>query len=634
MELDSQVPAPTLSDYEALKREVEALRAENASLKEGSKRKHKMVKTTLSSKMSHHVVSHQGKIGRRHMRGTASSMASAEILAGLFTPRETVPEKILSRLDDSANHTSYFRGKQFALELMKLCEDAQNIFEQEPRCLNIQSPCHVFGDIHGNLDDLHFFGENVWNKGMSLTPGRLLFLGDYVDRGMYSLECVAYILSMKILAPKKVFLLRGNHELRDVNSWEDYYGEGSFLWQCKDRFGVERGAYLWEVVNQMFDRLPLAAVIDHDIFCIHGGIPRPRKGAGQIEIILRVPEVAAVSPPYPCEDPDLTRVAYECLWSDPAKPSDEAHMDPTGYGANPRGSTAQCFGKAAVEEFLDHYDMSYIIRAHEKTAEGITVSKGGRVLTVFSTSKDHHLGEMAMSACLLVDDGKIEVITKDPSYVSRMERQRLKKGSQTPMADSIFNFVDNSKGIRITPQTPHSIKEAPLHEEDVYFRPGSGQKRSPDASEDEEDGETDTGAISDGNHNNRPTKLDLDDGSVKENIGCVPPLESPGTFAANMNRRDSLDVGLFKQLRAQAPQVVLQPSQEQRKEFRSSDTPLRRTHSISEESSSSEDGNFEPPSSVRRVPHHARQYSDGGSSEAGSCSEESGGAKLPTQNAN
>jgi Calcineurin-like phosphoesterase len=265
-------PVDAVTLVEALKRENASLRSELARLKEATVRKRHVVRTKneLGSKMSHHVVSHQGKIGRRHMRGTASSIASAEILAGLFTPRETVPDKLLARLDDPSGNIAYFRGKQFALDLMALCEQAQGLFEKESRCLYVQSPCHVFGDIHGNLDDLHFFGENIWNKGIKLTPGRLLFLGDYVDRGMHSLECVAYLLSMKVKAPGKVFLLRGNHELRDVNSWEDYYGEGSFLWQCKDRFGHERGTFLWEVVNQVFDRLPLAAVVDNDIFCIHG----------------------------------------------------------------------------------------------------------------------------------------------------------------------------------------------------------------------------------------------------------------------------------------------------------------------------------------------------------------------------
>jgi diadenosine tetraphosphatase ApaH/serine/threonine PP2A family protein phosphatase len=60
-----------------------------------------------------------------------------------------------------------------------------------------------------------------------------------------------------------------------VNGWEMHYMEKSFLHQCKERFGVEVGEHVWEECNQAFDRLPLAAVIDHEIFCIHGGFPRP-----------------------------------------------------------------------------------------------------------------------------------------------------------------------------------------------------------------------------------------------------------------------------------------------------------------------------------------------------------------------
>lgn len=60
-----------------------------------------------------------------------------------------------------------------------------------------------------------------------------------------------------------------------MNGWELHYMEKSFLHQCKERFGVEVGEHVWEECNQAFDRLPLAAVIDHEIFCIHGGFPRP-----------------------------------------------------------------------------------------------------------------------------------------------------------------------------------------------------------------------------------------------------------------------------------------------------------------------------------------------------------------------
>jgi hypothetical protein len=109
---------------------------------------------------------------------------------------------------------------------------------------------------------------------------------------------------VQLSAPSKVTLLRGNHELRRVNGMESWYGAGSFLTQCKHRFGVERGVQVWEVrpallprcraaslevrrarshpvnaalqaINRAFDCMPLAAVVDEKIFCAHGGVPRP-----------------------------------------------------------------------------------------------------------------------------------------------------------------------------------------------------------------------------------------------------------------------------------------------------------------------------------------------------------------------
>jgi hypothetical protein len=72
------------------------------------------------------------------------------------------------------------------------------VFASEDRLLQLSSPMYVLGDIHGNMMDLRFFSENLWTLGLPLTAGTFLFLGDYVDRGMESLEVVAYLFALKV----------------------------------------------------------------------------------------------------------------------------------------------------------------------------------------------------------------------------------------------------------------------------------------------------------------------------------------------------------------------------------------------------------------------------------------------------
>jgi|GEM_PF-1010617 len=314
---------------------------------------------------------------------------------------------------------AYLQSCRFADDILNICGKSCSLFRQEKRLLSLSSPMYVFGDLHGNMEDLQFFGEHIWPMNMRLTAGTFLFLGDYVDRGVHGLELIAYLLCQKLQLPDKVFLIRGNHETRAVNGWESYYGSGSFIHQCKSRFGDEKGLQVWESLNQVFDYMPLAAIVDDSIFCVHGGIPCPtHKMDDRLNDISKIPCPIDIRPPNPSVPDEMNRLAFSLLWADPADSGQEEGLDlsSTGFGESARGGGTVVFGNKAVLEFLGRFKLDYILRAHEATANGVTVCKSAKVLTIFSTSKDHGCGGNAKCGCVLIDRNRIQAITRSASY--------------------------------------------------------------------------------------------------------------------------------------------------------------------------------------------------------------------------
>lgn len=361
----------------------------------------------------------------------------AEAATAAAATSTSVADRVADALTDPVLSLPYLHSPAFAADLVALSTRVCDVLEAEPRCLRLESPVHVFGDIHGNYSDLRFFADTMWPLGVGLTPGRLLFLGDYVDRGASSLECVAYLFAQKLLYPTKVLLLRGNHETRAINGLEAHYGAACLLAQCKARFGDADGHAVWHEINHAFDRLPLAAVVDNDLFCVHGGVPRPLDSDDDesslshqtLDAIEQLPRIARLdvldAAAYAVNTP-LAMVS-DMLWSDPVCDAREHLMDSRGFGASLRGGVAVSFGARAIEQFLDAHGFSRIVRAHEAKRDGVAVSKSARVLTVFSTSKDHGLGDDATCGCLLVDHGKILAINRSLSAVPKqlqLQRRR------------------------------------------------------------------------------------------------------------------------------------------------------------------------------------------------------------------
>lgn len=310
----------------------------------------------------------------------------------------------------------------FGRTLLTLCGDVQRILKSEPRHGHMTSPCYVFGDLHGNFRDLFYFMDNLISfQDLRYTPHKFMFLGDYVDRGEFSVEVVAYLFAMKALAPDKILLLRGNHEDTLVSGDVQGYGNTSFRAQCHSLFGVTLGEEVWGRVSQVFMYLPLTANIDGAIFCTHGGIPRydgrgednrleqlMREDFPPMESFFEVPEQES------SDHAELRRLGMDACWADPA--DDESNLDAHGFGDNPRGTGVILFGNAAVDTFLDRYGFQYIFRAHQEKADGLKLSKNARVFTIFSTSS--YAGHQNGAGVVLVANGKIRLIVKnaDPDY--------------------------------------------------------------------------------------------------------------------------------------------------------------------------------------------------------------------------
>ena len=190
--------------------------------------------------------------------------------------------------------------------------------------------------MHGQYYDL----LRIFEYGGFPPEANYLFLGDYIDRGKQSIETVCLLLCYKIKYPENFFLLRGNHESAQINRIYGFYDE------CKRRYSIR----LWRVFSDVFNCLPVAALIDEKIFCMHGGLSPELKNLDQIKNIMR-----------PTDVPD-TGLLCDLLWSDPERGID-------AYGDNDRG-VSFTFGEAIVRKFNEKHDIDLICRAHQVVEDG------------------------------------------------------------------------------------------------------------------------------------------------------------------------------------------------------------------------------------------------------------------------
>eukprot|EP00933_Yihiella_yeosuensis_P031596 TRINITY_DN25175_c1_g1_i1.p1 TRINITY_DN25175_c1_g1~~TRINITY_DN25175_c1_g1_i1.p1 ORF type:complete len:308 (-),score=38.82 TRINITY_DN25175_c1_g1_i1:43-966(-) len=236
-------------------------------------------------------------------------------------------------------------------ELELLCYKVRETFSEQPMMLELDAPMKIAGDIHGQYFDL----LRLLHYGGDPCETNYLFLGDYVDRGKNSIECIVLLLVIKAKFSENFFLLRGNHECSSINR---IYG---FFDECKRRYNSVK---LWKLFGDVFNFMPVCALIDDRILCMHGGISPELT---HLDLIRDLPR--------PAEVPD-SGLLCDLMWSDPSP-------DVTSWGENDRG-VSFTFGAEIVRSFLKKHDLDLIARAHQVVEDGYEFFAGRQLVTVFS----------------------------------------------------------------------------------------------------------------------------------------------------------------------------------------------------------------------------------------------------------
>jgi serine/threonine-protein phosphatase 2B catalytic subunit len=247
-------------------------------------------------------------------------------------------------------------------ELVKLVTDTNKIFKNEGNLIYLQDPLSVVGDIHGQ----YFDSLKILEIGGNPENTKYLFLGDFVDRGSFSIEVLVLLYSLKVSFPETIHMLRGNHECRQMTTFFNFRTE------CLYKYDQE----VYDMFMDSFDLMPLACVINGKFIAVHGGLSPELKTLDDINRLERFKE------------PPKQGLFCDLLWSDPVDNDDG--ICENIFRVNDVRGCSYFYGNEAVGKFLEQNNLLSIIRAHEAQLDGYKMhawtgkSDFPVVITIFS----------------------------------------------------------------------------------------------------------------------------------------------------------------------------------------------------------------------------------------------------------
>lgn len=277
-------------------------------------------------------------------------------------------------------------------DIIFLLSQAISNLNADPSVISLTGEFKVIGDIHGNLSAL----IRYFNKYNYPPQSYYLFLGDYVDRGEDSSEVLFLLYSLKILFPSHIYLLRGNHE---CDSLTTQYG---FKNECISNFSQN----VYSKIIESFNFLPIAAILNNQIFCVHGGLSPSLKCRDDIfKLVVKT------------DKEPTSGVVGDLLWSD-----FEDYVD--GFVESERGCGYICGGDT-VADFLKNCSFSSIVRSHQECDQGYIWPFGveGHCLTIFG-SPDYMEKVNDAAVAIINAKNEIECNVFHPLFKSQMKKCR------------------------------------------------------------------------------------------------------------------------------------------------------------------------------------------------------------------
>ena len=256
--------------------------------------------------------------------------------------------------------STVIQTKKILEEERKFCKIHNGKIRENCIWLQIPENLVVIGDIHGDLESLYKILDEINFKiFLANKDNKIIFLGDYIDRGTNSVAVLYTICKLKQMYPNSVILMRGNHEAS-----EDFPFQSHDLPQkIKEYFGSDKNDAVYSLVLSFFRELPVMTIIEDQLLIVHGGL-QPHVNESNEDMC------------FPSSRNNTLLLLEDILWNDPRVLGNrEWERSRRPYGKH--------FGVTTTQKWLKITHTKALVRGHEP-CNGFRIDHDGMILTLFS----------------------------------------------------------------------------------------------------------------------------------------------------------------------------------------------------------------------------------------------------------